>query len=563
MLDTVYSTSNAHAYTILSSVLNGMMLIPYLLLFLPSGFIADRWPKVTVLRLTAAAAMPLTLLLTLCYYMGWFWLAFSMTLLMATQSVLNSPAKYGYIRETFGKSEIARVNGWVQALVIMGIVLAQAFFTFVANAIVSVPAGEVVTRMWFIKQFAPLGFLLFFMASLEYYMVFKLLPSGASDPDSSYSIKNYFRFSSLSDYIRRYMTDRIILICALGLALFFAINQELLAIYGGYLKMNLNASANFALSSIGLAGIGILFGALYAAKLSRGFIDVAFIPVSGLALSLGLYFLSSLHSLFLISVVMLGYGFFAGMMLVPLNALIQFYSKRKHLGKVLAANNFIQTIAMVGYLLIGGVLTWAGVSLLGQMYGLCVLALVGAVGSLFAFPYALYRYVLLFLFFMRCSMRVSGLDNVPSSRPSCWIGSRVSSIDWLLLQMASPKRLRFVMNPSDCSSWLLKKIFKWSGMIACTGKPNDKVIEQMRLALNQGQSVCVILDPKQDDSTVTLDSYQWIASSLADLKLVVLPYSIAFAGGSRSIKRVEQSKVSGLLARCLVSLKLGEEVTAP
>ncbi|WP_077216739.1 MFS transporter [Piscirickettsia litoralis] len=100
-----YTTESPHDFTVYSSVLSALILIPYLMMFTPAGFIADKFAKAKVLRFTAWAAVPLTILITVFYYQGHFWAAFSMTLLLGMQSAINSPAKYGYVKEFFGKEK--------------------------------------------------------------------------------------------------------------------------------------------------------------------------------------------------------------------------------------------------------------------------------------------------------------------------------------------------------------------------------------------------------------------------------------------------------------------------
>ena len=63
----------------------------------------------------------LTLLITLFYYLGWFWPAFSMTLLLAAQATIYSPAKYGYLKELFGKERLGQANGVMSAVSMIAI----------------------------------------------------------------------------------------------------------------------------------------------------------------------------------------------------------------------------------------------------------------------------------------------------------------------------------------------------------------------------------------------------------------------------------------------------------
>ena len=68
----------------LTAVVNALILLPFVLLFTPSGFLADRWPKNRVMRISAWAAVGITLAITGCYYLGWFEAAFAMTFVLNT-----------------------------------------------------------------------------------------------------------------------------------------------------------------------------------------------------------------------------------------------------------------------------------------------------------------------------------------------------------------------------------------------------------------------------------------------------------------------------------------------
>jgi hypothetical protein len=56
-----------------------------------------------------------TCLITLFYYLGFFWAAYVMTFLLGILAAIYSPAKYGYIKELVGKEKLAAANGVVQA----------------------------------------------------------------------------------------------------------------------------------------------------------------------------------------------------------------------------------------------------------------------------------------------------------------------------------------------------------------------------------------------------------------------------------------------------------------
>ncbi|WP_419626675.1 hypothetical protein, partial [Thiolapillus sp.] len=70
--NTIFKVYDGQTQIILSAVVNALILLPFVLLFSPSGFLADRFRKPRVMQASAAVAVALTLLITLSYYLGWF-----------------------------------------------------------------------------------------------------------------------------------------------------------------------------------------------------------------------------------------------------------------------------------------------------------------------------------------------------------------------------------------------------------------------------------------------------------------------------------------------------------
>ena len=127
--NTVFKTYDGQEQIILTAIVNALILLPFILLFSPAGFLSDKYPKAKVIQWTALAVVGATLLITLFYYMGWFWGAFAMTLALAIQSAIYSPAKYAYIKELVGGENLASANGAVQATTIIGILLGTCVFS--------------------------------------------------------------------------------------------------------------------------------------------------------------------------------------------------------------------------------------------------------------------------------------------------------------------------------------------------------------------------------------------------------------------------------------------------
>src|SRR5690606_34021493 len=157
---------------ILTAIVNALILLPFILLFSPAGFFSDRFPKHLVMRFSAWAGVVITLMITACYYAGWFWAAFSLTFLLAIQSAIYSPAKYGYIKELVGTERLAHANGAVQAITIVGILLGTFVFSGLFEILLLERSIDNTTVI--LERIAPLGWLLVLLASIELMLSYRL-----------------------------------------------------------------------------------------------------------------------------------------------------------------------------------------------------------------------------------------------------------------------------------------------------------------------------------------------------------------------------------------------------
>lgn len=491
--DSLYQTTSGSDYTLMSSIINAFILLPYILLFSPAGFIADRFSKASVLKITAAAAIPLTIIITWCYYQGYFHCAFLMTLLLAVQSALNSPAKYGYIKELFGKEHLAQANAIVQTLTIVAILTATiAFTSFFSYAVKMAGLQNSVDKSLIVKAFAPVGFLLIIFSIFETVMTFRLVNNQPADPTSRFQVKSYVKGVYLKSFLTNTRQPKMILVCIVGLSVFWAINQVLLASYGAFLKEHVGqVSILFAQGSLAVAGIGILLGALYAGRVSRYFIEPGLIPAATLGTAAGLYILPHLSSPAAIILLFLAYGFFGGMLVVPLNALMQYYSPRQQTGKIQSANNFIQNCMMLGFLAISMLSGAYQVDSRLLLDGLFVISFCAAAYTVMTWPLVLIRYMLSVIVRRFYRFRIYGLENLPATGGVLLLGNHVSFIDWAILQIASPRPIRFVMDKAFFDRWYARRVCRFFKVIPIAQGDSKQALADIHCALNAGEVVAL------------------------------------------------------------------------
>jgi acyl-[acyl-carrier-protein]-phospholipid O-acyltransferase/long-chain-fatty-acid--[acyl-carrier-protein] ligase len=287
--NTVFKVYDGQTQIILTAVVNALILLPFILLFSPAGFLSDKYPRPRVMQASAAVAVVVAVLITLSYYMGWFWCAFALTFVLAIQSAVYSPAKYGYIREMVGDNNLAQANGWVQAVTIVAILSGTFVFSGLFEALlVGVPIeGSTTTIM---TSIAAVGWVLIALALVELFVAFKLPLHTSVKEEKSFSIEKYMRAGYLRENIGEITAKRTIWLSIVGLSMFWAISQVVLASFPAFAKETLSETNTVVIQGIlACTGIGIMAGSLFAARASKNYIELGLIPIgaSGVAYMLG------------------------------------------------------------------------------------------------------------------------------------------------------------------------------------------------------------------------------------------------------------------------------------
>ncbi len=536
--NTLFHTSTPHQYLIYASVLNAFILLPYIAFFTPSGFISDKFSKPKVMFWTAAAAIPITLMITVCYYCGWFWFAFYLTLLLGLQSAINSPAKYGHIKEIFSQADLAQGNAYTQTMAILGILAGTAVYTvlFTVFSHVNTP-GAIVTKASLLKSFAPLGFSLVLLSCLETVATLFLAKQPAADGGSHYSIKRYLTLQYVAPYWRHISGSKTILICILSLSVFWGANQVLLVAYGAFLKSHVtNIDPGFAQYAIAIAGIGVLLGTVYMGRVSKGYIETGVIPVALIAIVICLSLLTVItHSIVGIIVLLLAYGFFGGMFIVPLNALIQYHANNANLGKVLAGNNFSQNVFMFTFLIGTTVASLFQLNSVYILHGLLLMFIVLAAVSVMLLPQSLIRYVLALFVRRSYRLQVEGVNQIPEQGGVMLIGNHTSFVDWAVLQIACPRKIRFVMERSIFNTWYLKWLFSALKIIPVSRGSSKVSIERMQAALNQGEVVCLFPEGRLSRNGQIGQFYSGFTRAVEGTQAVIIPFYLRGLWGSKKV----------------------------
>jgi len=131
---------------------------------------------------------------------------------------------------------------------------------------------------------------------------------------------------------------------------------------------------------------------------------------------------------------------------VPMYALIQLRAAPTHRARIIAANNILNALFMIGSSVIAGALLGAGFTI-PQIFLFTGIA--NAVVALYIFllvPEYLLRFVSWMLSHFVYRFRVTGEEHIPAEGAAILVCNHVSFVDAVLLMAASPRPIRFIMD---------------------------------------------------------------------------------------------------------------------
>lgn len=557
--NTVFKVYDGQQQIILIAIVNSLILLPYILLFTPSAYFSNRFPLVKVMRAAAWVAFASCLLITWFYYQGNYQWAFIMTLVLAIQSAVYSPAKYGYIKQLMGEAHLVAANARVQVATIIAILSGTLVFSILFElklAQAGMTSGF--TKSGIIQTVAPLGWLLIFSAAIELLMAYRLpnisptqAPLATQKPVHKFNWPDYLKGRTLRTQLSAIKEQPAIFYSILGLSLFWGISQMILAAFPAYAKQQLLEN-NTALiqGMLASSGVGIFVGSLLVSRLSRRTLNQPLaewqlrkqmIPFGALGVTICLSLVPFIDSKPGLALCFFGVGAFGAYFIVPLNAIIQSRARPGQIGTILAGNNWIQNISMLSFL---------GLTILSALLGfsavwLFYLIIVISALSLFAYLRHGLRDLLQFtlggMFKFRYHIDKRALAEFPTEGGVLLLGNHVSWIDWALIQAVIPRPIRFVIDRNFYQHWLLHGLLKHIRTVPISPRRSKDAIKQISDALHAGDVVCLFPEGhiSHDGTLQTFKAGYELALRNTDAKIIA--FYIHGMHGSR-FSRVNQPR---------------------
>jgi len=491
-----------------------VFLIPMLLASFPAAIFSDKFSKRTIIWQTKALECLLMALATVSVYLYPTYVAFPYFLLalMGLQSALFSPAKYGIIPELYPYEYLSRVNGTLEMWSMLAIIAG----TGLGPILLFADKGGARPSLSYI---APL--ILFFFSLIGLVSSF-LLPYVLPSQEKKESIKK-----TLLEGASVLSSDRILLLAVLGTAFYWGMTSLLgqnVLVYAKTLVVHLEKGELFQGIPPASYGIGIAFGAYFSGKFSKSHIEYGLIPLGAVGFALAAFILGIAQPKMGGTVATLIFaGFSAGMLIIPLQAIIQWRSPGERIGSVISLTNAINIVAMIFGSLFAYASAKLGMTLKATLLFSAFIVLSGTIWALRLLPEALARLVLIILTNSFYKIKIRGEEHIPKSGACLLISNHLSAIDAFFIMAAVDRPVHFLISRKHFSKWWFKPFALAAGAIPLDfeGKEEEKQKSLLKAfaLLKRGRIVCMFpegsvsrtgsLQPFKEELSTLLDKSKW------------------------------------------------------
>lgn len=313
------------------SLAGAIFVIPFLLFSSGAGVLADRISKRTIIVITKVMEVAIMLFGMLAVSFRWEFGSYTALFLMATQSAVFGPSKYGIIPELVEPKMVSKANGSMTSLTYLAIILG----TFLASFITDMTNKNFV----FVAGFCVLVAVVGLLTSLGIRRTEPQRSPKKINPVFLYEIYQTLKHSWKVPHLVTaiFGTSFFLFVGAftqLNIIPFAMQSLHLTEIEGGYLFL--------------ATAVGIAIGAVVAGQLSKDRVEPGLSCISGFLIAFFfflLYFFSwslTWTILWLSCLGIVGGGF-----LIPFDAFIQVNSPDEKRGQVIAAANFFSFIGVL------------------------------------------------------------------------------------------------------------------------------------------------------------------------------------------------------------------------
>ena len=525
-------------HTVLANVAAFLFILPFFLFSATAGQLADKYEKSMLMRRVKLLEIGLMVLAAAALLSRQYPVLLLVLFLMGCQSTLFGPVKYAYLPQKLHSDELVGGNALVESGTYVAIIL---------GLIIGIETVDLDSDRQSILAGA-----LIVVACIGYLTSRQIPNTEAVDPALKVNWNAWQETCRIVKYARE---EKSVFLSILGISWFWFFGSAMTIQIPAYTADILHGNETVVTTLFIAFAVGVGFGSLLCERMSGHRIELGLVPFGSIGMSLfavDLYFAQPVPSpvefasvaeflsiggnwRILADLTLL--GAFGGFYSVPLYALIQQRSNRKHLSRIIAANNIINSLLMVLAAIISIAVLKSGFSIPELFIVVAILNALVAIYIYSLLPEFLMRFLAWLIINFVYRIRPSGLENIPNDGPAVVVCNHVSFMDPIILGGSVARPMRFVMYYKIFKMPFLRFIFRNAKAIPIASRHEDEALmesafENIDAELAAGNIVCIFPEGGLTDDGNVQTFKPGIEKIIARRAVPVIPVALGRLWGS-------------------------------
>jgi len=479
--------ADSQTVSIYSNIIAGIFILPYFLFSALAGMLADKFDRAYLTRILKVTELILMIGAGIVFSLQNVNLLIILLFFMGVQSTFFGPIKYALLPQLLREDELIAGNAYVEGSTYISIILGSVLGTILPiNASIC---------------------LLLLCALVGMYSSYKIPNAAGAQPN----LKLHFNiFRQIKENLQLISSHKIVFRAIIGATWFWILGAFFLTELFPLCSKVFNTEPLVITLFLILFSIGVGAGSLSCNKLLKGEVSVVYVPLSAVGLSVCafiIYMLSSGYEAtiepislsnfimqprgFMLSVSLFVFAFMGGLYIVPLNALMQKKAPVKYVASVIAGNNIINSLGMVGISIFAALLLAFGCQITDLFLYIAIISAAVAVYICKLLPDALVRSLFCTVMNLFFRVKVEGIGNLRKAGSKVLIiANHVSLLDGILVAVYLPRKITFAIDSDWGSKWYVKM---FSGLVNFypLNPANPLSIRSLIEEINKGKTVMI------------------------------------------------------------------------
>lgn len=331
-----FSRQLGNATASMVALSSALFVFPYFLFSATAGRLADQWDKARLVRLLKWSEVVVMVLAALGFWLMNLWVLLAMLFFLGAQAALFGPVKYAILPQLLPADSLLSGNAWIEASTFV-VILAG---TLLSSSLMLTEHGRLIISL------SCVGFALCGAAASHFITP---LPAKSTtlrvSPRIMRDTINTLYFGLRQPALRPLM---------IAIGGFWAVGTIFVSQIPAFAKQILHDDGSQVTGLLAAFTIGIAAGAFVCVKLQRGVISDKTVPVGACGMAIlsvllyGLGFLGLMPDAYYGASVLLLFLIAAsgGLFVVPLYTLLQHRAEERTRGRLVAASNIMNALAM-------------------------------------------------------------------------------------------------------------------------------------------------------------------------------------------------------------------------